>query len=186
MRRRLFFFERKLATMTDTTPQAETKTEARARRLRAMDFKDTPTSDNVVELTLADILLQTAVLTDADDEATIVIKPINFKGLALLETAVGQDALLQLATGTPQWGTMLKIVVVLVNQDLPPHQQMSEEEIGRLIDAKKAGLVSELAMEMLNPLLEGGTQTEATETAPADRHVGTKSSTFAQANSDGQ
>ena len=99
------------------------------------------------------------------------VEPLNLKGLRNLQKAYPQ--LVQgddLDLGNAE--DIVRIVTILVNQSRPAHDEATEDEIGRLIDASNIKQVVEAITECLRPFQEAvsatGTAINSGETSQSD------------------
>lgn len=130
-----------------TTPSGE-------RRIRIADIRPKP-KDDVYEVSLADILLGGATIETADAEQEVRIKPINLKGLAALTRMFGND--LKGMSGLPcDYDQTVKILTILVNQDLPAEQEIGEDTVARMITVDIIQQVDNIVRELISPLFAPG------------------------------
>lgn len=122
----------------------------------------------VVRLSLADILFGEEVLKNIDDGAEVVVKPVNFKGLMLFEREYGdltkipgEDRL----RNSPS--ELCRVLTILVNQDLEPKDQKTDDEVGRVITSENMGQVIRVVMSAIRPTPASATGlAEAAPTGP--------------------
>lgn len=127
-----------------TTPTGE-------RRIRLVDLKKlNARNDDVYEVKLSDIILG-GVTFEGPDDQEVRLCPLNMKGMSALEKLVGGD-LNALATQTVDLEMTIKIATVLINQDRPVDEHVTEDEVGRMMTPEVMGIVNEVIGEMVRPL----------------------------------
>lgn len=121
-------------------------------QLRAK-FYGKPGGEKVAKFSLHDLLFGEQILEGIDDDATVVLKPVNFKGLAALERKYGGVANIPASSHLASSPTeLIEVLTILVNQDLPADKEKSVEEVGRILSGDKAELVAKAIGAALNPL----------------------------------
>jgi len=123
-------------------------------------------------VTLAQLLVDPESLPSPEGEGAeteVVVRPVNLGGLKKLEDAYGQD-LVRLPRNPREikQADVLKIATILVNQDRDAKQAMSEEEVGRLIDAEKMNAVGDIIWRMIHPLLASAQMSAQTLVSQAE------------------
>jgi len=122
------------------------------KRIRIADIQNARSkSEDTYECTLGDILLGSAAIDNEDPNKVIRVKPINLKGLAALTAMYGND-LRALSGAATDFHQTIRIVTILVNQDRPEAEHLTEDEVGRTLDMSIAPLVNELVTDLISPL----------------------------------
>ncbi len=127
-----------------------------------------PAAPPAVEVTLAQIVTRTVKLpTNARADSPLRVSTLNLKGLARIEQEFGSLDAVDEAVKDKGRGSasLLKLVTILVNQDLPDGSELSEEAVGRALSADRIALVNRVVEEMTRPLraAPAGAKTAATE-----------------------
>lgn len=131
-------------------------------RLTASEFKKKrgPLDDpSEVKLSLADILFGDQVLENIEDGTTVVVKPVNFKGLGMMEAEYG--SLKSLPTEDRLRGSireLTKMLTILVNQDLDKENEKSEDKVGQVINASNMESVVRAVLSAVHPIHASGTR----------------------------
>ena len=118
-----------------------------------------------VTLSLSQILFEEKVVAGLEPGSTVVVKPINFKGLAGLEAEFGDltkvPSQVEMVNSPRQ---LLRVLRILVNQDLPIDQERTEDEIGRIINATNIAVLAEAMASAMRPTPASGVGPEASPT----------------------
>jgi hypothetical protein len=133
-------------------------------------------ADEIV-LTLAQILHGTVRMESGDDKRPIRIKPMNLNSLATLQDLYEEEGGFEiLAKRAMTLADYRRIATVLANQDLSPGETpLTEDDIGRLVDAENYGVLVALIGRAMAPFNRALEFVEATPT-PTASLVGTDSS----------
>lgn len=105
-----------------------------------------------VRLSLADILFGEDVIKNIDDGAEVVVKPVNFKGLALFEAEYGDLTKIpgeDVLRNSPR--ELCRVLTILVNQDLAKAEEKTEDEVGRVINAENMETIVRACMSAVRP-----------------------------------
>jgi len=131
-------------------------------RLTASEFKrkkSAASGEVDIKLSLADILFGDSVLENLEDGQTVVVKPINFKGLGTMEKEYGS---LQDIPGEDKLRgsirELVKMLTILVNQDLKTKDEKSEDDVGRVINAENMESVIRAVVSAIRPTLASATR----------------------------
>lgn len=107
----------------------------------------------VVRFTLAEILFGSEAVRSAEDGATVLLKPINFKGLSGLESEYGDLSKVPSPTaikGSPR--EFCRLLTIFVNQDLEPQDEKTQEQVARSIDGDNIGQLAAALESVIRPI----------------------------------
>jgi len=105
-----------------------------------------------VRLSLADILFGAEVIENLDEGVEVVVKPVNFKGLALFEKEYGDLSKIpgeDVLRHSPR--ELCRVLTILVNQDLPREKERSDDEVGRVINGENMETIIRAVMSAVRP-----------------------------------
>ena len=105
-----------------------------------------------IRLSLADILFGGDVLNNIDDGVTVVVKPVNFKGLALFEAEYGDLTKIpseDVLRSSPR--ELCRVLTILVNQDLSKDKERTDDDVGRVINAENMETIVRAVMSAVRP-----------------------------------
>ena len=127
-------------------------TDTGERRIRLVDLKkiNKYQEEDVYSVKLSDIILG-GVTFEGEDGKEVRLCPINMKGMAMLERLMDGN-LKALAGGDMDLTTTISIATILVNQDLPLSEHVTDDEIGRMMIPQIMEVVNNLIAEMVRPL----------------------------------
>lgn len=122
--------------------------------------------DKAIRLSLADILFGEQVIT-GDDGAEVVVKPVNFKGLSLMEREYGD--LISLPSEdefrrSPK--KLVRLLTILVNQDLDADKEKTDDEVGKIVDSENMNDVIRIVMAAVRPT-PASPESETGEASPS-------------------
>lgn len=139
-------------------------------RLTAAEFKKKkgPLEDpSEVRLSLAEILFGESVIANLDENATIVVKPVNFKGLGMMEREYGSLSAIpgedKLRSSVRE---LVKMLTILVNQDLKTADEKTEDEVGQIINGENMDSIVRAVVSATRPTPASGTSLP--EASPSD------------------
>lgn len=140
--------------MEEGTSVAESAPE-RLPRLTASQLKQrfAKKEAGVVRFTLAEILFGSEAVQSAEDGATVVLKPLNFKGLSGLETEYGDLSKVPSPTslkGSPR--ELCRLLTIFVNQDLDGPDEKTQDQVAQSIDGENIGQLVAALESVIRPI----------------------------------
>lgn len=105
-----------------------------------------------VRLSLADILFGDEKILNVDSGATVVVRPVNFKGLGLFEkeygdlTKIPDEVVLRSSIRE-----LTRVLLILVNQDLATKDEKTVDDVGQVINAENIDAVVRVCMSAIRP-----------------------------------
>lgn len=162
-----------------TTPQGE-------RRLRLCDVvpPKRKIEEGEVEVTLHQILFN-GFKVEGNDGRVLVFRPLNLKAFAAIEDQWEsfENLAVIAANGKIKMREMIKLITILINQDLDEDKEVSEDQVARAIPGDSYGLINMVLDEIFRPLSKAPATAEGT---PGNaRDAGPASSTSSPSTSAG-
>jgi len=156
-----------------TTPQGE-------RRLKLCDVVQPKRElkPDEVEVTLHQILFN-GFKVEGNDGRVLVFRPLNLKAFAAIEDQWGsfENLAVIAANGKVKMREMIKLITILVNQDMDEDKEVSEDEVARAIPGDSYNLVNMVIDEIFRPLSQAPAKKEGTPgTAKGDGRASSTSS----------
>lgn len=140
------------------------------RRIRLSDIA-APNREDEVELSLYDIL-RGEVRAKSGPHKFVRLKPLTLNGLAVLQEAFKDRGGLESLAKRVAPADVITIATVLANDNEPPERQLTEEQVGKMLNASQLPAILQLINEVLaGPLVAAGGQAPAaaeTEPRPVD------------------
>lgn len=126
-----------------------------------------------IKLTLYQILMgEHENLPTTDPNREVQVSSLNLKGLALIEQTFGG---LEHIPAKCSMVEMIKLCTILVNQDLAKAEELSEDDVSRLLDGHRVALITKIIGKLLTPLPVAPTM-GAKQANPASNRAGSASS----------
>lgn len=124
------------------------------RRVRIGDLRTKP-SDDTIKLSLYEIL-RGEIRMDLPDDKVVRLKPLTLGGLAVLQEMYSALGGLESLSGKElKIADYIKFATVLVNQDMPLNERVSEDEVGRMLNAENMPLITALINDVMTGPLFG-------------------------------
>lgn len=115
-------------------------------------FAKKESEKGTVRLSLADILFGDEKIHNADSGATVIVRPVNFKGLGLFEREYGDlSKIPDEVVLRSSIRELTRVLLILVNQDLPTKDEKTADDVGQVINAENIDAVVKVCMSAIRP-----------------------------------